>query len=45
MFQDWLSGELRSWYVQSPHKDRIDLGVTTAFHLPTEGAGSCFSML
>jgi integrase/recombinase XerD len=24
MFQDWLSGELRSWYVQSPHKDRID---------------------
>ena len=24
MFKDWLSGELRSWYVQSPHKDRID---------------------
>jgi site-specific recombinase XerD len=24
MFQDWLSGELRSWYVQSAHKDRID---------------------
>ena len=22
-----------------------DKGVTTAFHLPTEGAGSCFSML
>jgi hypothetical protein len=21
------------------------LGVTTAFHLPPEGAGSCFSML
>jgi integrase/recombinase XerD len=24
MFQDWLSGELRSWYVQSAHKNRID---------------------
>jgi integrase/recombinase XerD len=24
MFRDWLSGERRSWYVQSPHKDRID---------------------
>jgi integrase/recombinase XerD len=24
MFRDWLSGELRSWYVRSPHKDRID---------------------
>ena len=24
MFKDWLSGELRSWYVQSAHKDRID---------------------
>jgi integrase/recombinase XerD len=24
MFKDWLSGELRSWYIQSPHKDRID---------------------
>ena len=24
---------------------RIELGVTTAFHLPTDGAGSYFSML
>lgn len=24
MFNDWLSGELRSWYLQSAHKDRID---------------------
>jgi integrase/recombinase XerD len=24
MFKGWLSGELRSWYVQSTHKGRID---------------------
>ncbi len=24
MFKDWLSGELRFWYVQSAHKNRID---------------------
>src|SRR4051812_24097829 len=24
MFNDWLSGELRLWYVQSAHKKRID---------------------
>jgi hypothetical protein len=24
MFKDWLSGELRFWYVQSAHKKRVD---------------------
>src|SRR5262245_29983137 len=24
MFKDWFSGNLRSWYVQSAHKERID---------------------
>ena len=24
MFKDWFSGDLRSWYLQSAHKERID---------------------
>ena len=28
MFSDWFSGELRSWYVQSDHKKRVDHAAT-----------------
>ena len=33
MFHDWFSGQLRCWYLQSPHKERIDQAGTHLLRL------------